>query len=186
MIAAHAKDLQHAAAQPPTTNTTSKTVSSSSVAKSSTPTPAANGTPGSKVNTTTVTSTEEFRTTAEELYATFTDPARIAAFTRATPKVFDGAVEGGRFELFGGNVSGTYEALKAPTTIVQKWRLAQWPMGHYSRLEITFDQNDVDSVTVMRVVWTGVPVGQEEVTRRNWGEYYVRSIKTTFGFGTIL
>jgi activator of HSP90 ATPase len=39
---------------------------------------------------------------------------------------------------------------------------------------------------VMRVTWSGVPVGQEEVTKRNWGEYYVRSIKQTFGFGTIL
>jgi activator of HSP90 ATPase len=26
-----------------------------------------------------------------------------------------------------------------------------------------------------------VPIGQEEVTKRNWGEYYVRSIKQTFG-----
>ena len=49
-----------------------------------------------------------------------------------------------------------------------------------------FDQNDVDHVTVMRVTWEGVPVGQEDVARRNWGEYYVRSIKTTFGFGTVL
>lgn len=41
-------------------------------------------------------------------------------------------------------------------------------------------------LTVMRVDWDGVPVGQEEPTKRNWGEYYIRSIKTTFGFGTIL
>ncbi|CRK25489.1 hypothetical protein BN1708_004033 [Verticillium longisporum] len=38
----------------------------------------------------------------------------------------------------------------------------------------------------MRVSWTGVPVGQEDVTKRNWEEYYVNSIKRTFGFGTIL
>ena len=64
---------------------------------------------------------------------------------------------------------------------MQQWRLAQWPDGHYSNLKIEFDQNEVDAVTVMRVTWDGVPVGQEEVTKRNWGEYYVRSIKTTFG-----
>ncbi|KAK5001860.1 hypothetical protein LTR28_012142, partial [Elasticomyces elasticus] len=111
---------------------------------------------------------------------------RIAAFTRAPPKVFEGARTGGKFELFGGNVSGEYTELEPPTRIVQKWRLAQWPQGHYSTLKIKFEQNDVDAVTVMRVDWEGVPVGQEEVTKRNWGEYYVRSIKTTFGFGTIL
>ena len=88
---------------------------------------------------------------------------------------------GGKFELFGGNVSGEYVELSKPTKIVQKWRLKQWIEGHYSTLEIVFDQNDTDAVTVMRVKWDGVPVGQEEVTRRNWGEYYVRSIKQAFG-----
>lgn len=141
---------------------------------------------GSVVNTTTVTDNEEFRTTAEELYKTFTDPQRIAAFTRAPPKVFEGAKKGGRFELFGGNVSGEYLELEEPKKIVQSWRLDQWPAGHYSKLSIEFDQNDVDHVTVMRVEWTGVPIGQEEPTKQNWLEYYVRSIKRTFGFGTIL
>ena len=136
---------------------------------------------GKVVNTTTVTDTEEFRTTAAELYQTFTDPQRLAAFTRAPPKVFEGAKKGGKFELFGGNVVGEYLELEEPTKIVQSWRLAQWPADHYSRLEIEFDQNDVDSVTSMRVNWSGVPIGQEEVTKQNWGEYYVRSIKKTFG-----
>ena len=115
-----------------------------------------------------------------------TDPQRIAAFTRAPPKIFEGAHDGGKFEIFGGNVSGAYTKLERPTYIEQKWRLAQWPGGHFSTLKIRFEQNDVDAVTVMNVNWEGVPVGQEEPTRRNWNEYYVRSIKTTFGFGTIL
>jgi activator of HSP90 ATPase len=133
------------------------------------------------VNTTTVTNTEEFRAPASEVYKTFTDPQRITAFTRAAPKLWEGAKKGGKFELFGGNVSGEYLELEEPTKIVQSWRLEQWPKDHYSRLEICLDQNDVDNVTVMRVTWTGVPVGQEDVTKRNWGEYYVRSIKQTFG-----
>ncbi len=192
LITNHGKDLQHAADQDPSRGLAlPKYVSSSSMNKSdgaqtsSTSTSTSTG-KTSTVNTTTVTDNEEFRTSAAELYATFTDPARIAAFTRAPLKVFEGAKVGGKFELFGGNVSGEYVELEEPTKITQKWRLKQWPEGHYSRLQIKFDQNDVDSVTVMRVEWTGVPMGQEEVTKRNWGEYYVRSIKTTFGFGTIL
>jgi len=140
----------------------------------------------SLVNTTTVTATDEFRTTAEELFKTFTDPQRLAAFTRAAPKQFDGAEVGGKFAIFDGNVTGEFVKLDEPKQVVQKWRLAQWPEGHYSLQEISFDQNDVDQVTNMRVSWTGVPVGQEEVVRRNWEGYYVRSIKQTFGFGTIL
>lgn len=140
----------------------------------------------SSVNTTTVSATDEFRTTAEQLYQTFTDPQRLAAFTRAPPRVFEGAKEGGKFSIFDGNVSGEFVTLEAPKKIVQKWRLAQWPEGHSSTQEIFFDQNDLDQVTNMRVTWTGVPVGQEEVVQRNWEGYYVRSIKQTFGFGTIL
>jgi len=189
LISEHGKDIQHAPGSSPSSgvstpkphvpqpSTPNLTVAQSSSAQVNS---------GSIVNTVTVTDTEEFRTTAEEMFHTFTDPGRLAAFTRSSPKVFDGAKPGGRFELFGGNVSGEFLELESPVKIIQLWRLNQWPAGHHSKLQIVFDQNDVDHVTVMRVTWTGVPIGQEEVTKRNWGEYYVRSIKQTFGFGTML
>jgi activator of HSP90 ATPase len=192
LIAEHGKDLQHAPGSNPSSGfSTPKYIESSSINKGTTGKPtsssaAQSSTQSYSVNVTTVTDETEFRTTASELYTTFTDPQRITAFTRSAPLVFDGAKPGGRFELFGGNVSGEYAVLEEPTKIVQKWRLAQWPQGHYSTLKIRFEQNDVDAVTLMRVDWEGVPVGQEDVTKRNWGEYYVRSIKTTFGFGTVL
>lgn len=184
LIAEHGKDIQHAPGTSPSLGPTTTITSSTAAQANAKSTSASKSSPISKgisVNTTTVRSDEEFRTTAAELYETFTSSDRLTAFTRAPPKVFEGAQVGGRFELFGGNVSGKYTELKKPTKIVQQWRLSQWPDGHYSTLNIEFDQNDVDSVTIMRVTWDGVPVGQEEVTRRNWGEYYVRSIKTTFG-----
>lgn len=185
LIAEHGKEIQHTADSNPASGITTPKIHEP-ISSSTGPAEIAHKTNSSKVNTTTVTDNEEFRAPASELYQTFTDPQRIAAFTRAAPKLFEGAKKGGKFELFGGNVSGEYLELVEPTKIVQSWRLDQWPAGHFSRLEISFDQNDVDNVTVMRVAWSGVPVGQEEVTKRNWSEYYVRSIKQTFGFGTIL
>jgi activator of HSP90 ATPase len=182
LIAEHGKDIQHAPGSnpssgfttpkyhAPTTTTTAKSQESSTQSNQ-----------GSFVNTTTMSDQEEFRTTAEQLYITLTDPERLTAFTRAPPKKFEGAKKGGKWELFDGNVSGEYLELEEPKKIVQTWRLNQWPAGHYSKQVIEFDQNDVDGVTVMRVTWSGVPIGQEDVTKRNWGEYYVRSIKTTFG-----
>lgn len=184
LITEHGRDIQHENSTAPftkhstITSSTAAQANAKSTGQASVPQDSGNA---SLVNTTTVNSTEEFRTTAAELYTTFTCRERLAAFTRAPPKVFEGAHVGGKFELFGGNVVGEFLELDEPSKIVQKWRLAQWAQGHYSRLEITFDQNERDAVTAMRVVWKGVPVGQEEVTRRNWGEYYVRSIKTTFG-----
>lgn len=185
LITEHGKDIQHAPGSNPSSGFSTpkyhppKQASTTSGASTTTTTTTTSG--AAKVNTTTVTDSEEFRTTAEELYKTFVDPQRLAAFTRAPPKVFEGAHAGGKFELFGGNVVGEYKVLEPSTRIVQSWRLQQWPAGHYSTLEIAFDQNDVDSVTVMRVNWTGVPVGQEEVTKENWQTYYVHSIKKTFG-----
>ncbi|KAK4190898.1 putative chaperone binding protein [Podospora australis] len=183
LITEHGKDIQHAPGSNPSSGFSTPKYhapTGASTAKPATSTAQTNS--ASKVNTTTVTDNEEFRTTAAELYQTFTDPQRLAAFTRAPPKVFEGAKKGGKFELFGGNVSGEYLELEEPTKIVQSWRLDQWPAGHYSQLKIEFDQNDVDSVTTMRVEWTGVPIGQEEPTKRNWLEYYVKSIKRTFGY----
>jgi len=194
LIAEHGKDLQHAPGSNPSSGfSTPRILQSSSVAKpgdnptSSSSSTSTDGTAnGPRINVTSLSDQQEFRTTAEQLFETFTDPQRIAAFTRAPPKLFEGAHQGGKFEIFGGNVSGSYTKLVRPTYIEQRWRLAQWPAGHYSTLKIKFEQNDVDAVTIMRVDWEGVPVGQEEPTKRNWNEYYVRSIKTTFGFGTIL
>lgn len=167
LITEHGKDIQHAPGSNPSSGfSTPKYVqpTASNTAKTATSSTGK----GTSVNTTTVTDQEEFRAPASELYQTFTDPQRLAAFTRAPPKVFEGAKKGGKFELFGGNVSGEFLELVEPTKIVQSWRLDQWPVGHFSRLEINFDQNDVQNVTVMRVSWSGVPIGQEEVTKRNW------------------
>ncbi|RMY23296.1 hypothetical protein D0867_02151, partial [Hortaea werneckii] len=192
LISEHGKDLQHPAGHDASAGfSRSKVMSSSSVAKQndepkSASTATAGAANGPKINVTTLSDQQEFRTEAAQLYETFTDPQRIAAFTRAPPKVFEGAKEGGKFEIFGGNVSGEYTKLEKPTLIEQKWRLAQWPQGHYSTLKIKFEQNDVDAVTVMVVNWEGVPVGREIDTRRNWETYYVESIKRTFGFGTVL
>ncbi|KAJ9295742.1 hypothetical protein DTO271G3_5765 [Paecilomyces variotii] len=188
LIAEHGKDLQHAPGSNPSSGFATPTYIPQTK-KAATPEPTKTTTTSTgkvSVNTTTLNTSDEFRTTAEELYTTFTDPQRIAAFTRGPPRQFEGAHVGGKFSIFDGNVSGEYVKLEQPTLIVQKWRLAQWPEGHYSTLEIKFDQNDVDRVTNMRVSWTGVPIGQEEVTKHNWDGYYVRSIKQTFGFGTIL
>lgn len=192
IVEEHGKDIQHASDTPLVSGTsTPKQVSKSAAAGSSdTDSASRNSKPqtatGASVNVTTLTDQEEFRTTAEQLYKTFTDPQYIAAFTRAAPKLFEGAKKGGRFEIFDGNVKGEYTELDEPMKIVQKWRLSHWPENHHSLLRIEFFQNNQDGVTVMRVNWDGVPVGQEEVTKRNWREYYVQSIKRTFGFGTIL
>lgn len=184
LVAEHGKDLQHAPGVNPSSGFTKATSYPQSTKKEVSAPKTETTTTAAKVsvNTATVTASDEFRTTAEELFKTFTEPERLAAFTRGAPRQFDGAHVGGKFSIFDGNVTGEFVKLDSPKLLVQKWRLAQWPAGHFSTLEINFDQNDVDGVTQMRVSWTGVPAGQEDVTKQNWELYYVRSIKQTFGY----
>ncbi|KAJ5532525.1 hypothetical protein N7513_001123 [Penicillium frequentans] len=188
LITEHAKDIQHAPGADPSKGFPAVPVHPQANKSQAAPTTATTTTSTGNVaiNTTTVTASDEFRTTAEELFITFTDPQRLAAFTRGPPRQFEGAHVGGKFAIFDGNVTGEFVKLDSPKQIVQTWRLAQWPAGHFSTLEINFDQNNVDGVTQLRVEWSGVPVGQEDVTKQNWDMYYVRSMKQTFGFGTIL
>lgn len=186
LIAHHGKDIQHAPGSGPGTGSTTpvpKPVSSSSSSKPTTSTTSTSSSSGHVVNTVTLSDTAEFRTTAAELYTTFTDPQRVTAFTRAPPQVFEPKA-GGKFILFGGNVEGSFVELdQDKNTITQKWRLSTWPKDHYSTLKLVFDQGY--DATTLRYTWEGVPVGQEEIAKRNFGDYYVKSIKTTFGFGAV-
>ena len=47
--------------------------------------------------------------------------------------------------------------------------------GHFCTLKMVFDQGM--ETTTLRVTWSGVPIGEEEVTKRNFREYYVNHIK---------
>jgi activator of HSP90 ATPase len=187
LIAEHGKDLQHPPGSGPSSgvstpvNRITSSTAAQTNAKPSSTSASTSTSSGPFINTTSLTSTTEFRTTAAELFETFTSPARIAAFTRSPPSIFEGARPGGHFALFGGGVSGEYVTLKEPTEIVQKWRLETWPKGHFSTLRLGFEQDDENNVTNMKVKWEGVPVGEEDSTREKWGEYYVRALKTTFG-----
>ncbi|KAK6332709.1 hypothetical protein TWF696_002734 [Orbilia brochopaga] len=190
----HGKDIQHTeendpkywASKGPSTSASSSTSqhpAATAAADNSASSAASHHDNPPVVNTTDIKDSFEFQTSAEQLYQTFVNPQRVAAFTRSPPQLFE-PKQGGRYKLFGGNVDGEFVTLAPSERIEQKWRLSSWPAGHFSTMSMTFDQGQ-DSTT-LRLSWTGVPIGQEETTRRNFAEYYVKSIKLTFGFGAIL
>lgn len=183
LVDTHGDDVYNKAEDLPKTQTGS--VTSSGTATSAN-TPSAAGTPAKKssslVNTTTLAENIEFQAPADELYRVFEDPARLAAWTRAPP-VSDFRA-GGKYSLFGGNVTGEYLQLEPGKRIVQTWRLQSWTPGHFATLELVLDQGS--DYTLMRMKMDGVPIGQEETVTENFNEYYVKPIKMTFGFGAVL
>ncbi|KAI7859636.1 activator of Hsp90 ATPase [Circinella umbellata] len=152
-------------------NTTSFSSTTSTKSKSS----------SGKVNTTTLDDVVEFQTSAHELYETLLDGQRVSIWTRGPAKI--SKEKGSKFELFNGNVRGELLETEPDKKIVQTWRLQSWPEGHYSTVSMTFEQGN-DGVK-LHVKQTGVPIGEEELTQRNWTGYYWRSIKQTFGFGAV-
>ncbi|KAF2884889.1 hypothetical protein ILUMI_21260 [Ignelater luminosus] len=135
-----------------------------------------------KVDTSTLELKEKFQCRAQDLYDALTKIEMVTAFTRSEVKL--DPVKGGVFELFGGNISGVFDELVPGQKIVQKWRYKQWPTGHFSTVNIKFDQKS--DHTEINLVQTGVPKSEVDVTKQNWERYYWSSIKRTFGFGAFL
>ncbi|KAG7190860.1 hypothetical protein KM043_006923 [Ampulex compressa] len=133
---------------------------------------------GCKISTTTIKQQQKFQCRAEEFYNVFTITEMVQAFTKGPVKLE--AKNGGKFELFGGNIEGEFIEI-LPTKVVQKWRCKQWPMGHYS--QVTIDICEKSDHTEVNLTQIGVPTSEEESTQENWERYYWDAIKRTFGFG---
>ncbi|KAI9250976.1 activator of Hsp90 ATPase [Phascolomyces articulosus] len=160
-----------------TTATTTKTTTATTTSSSS----SSSKKSASKVNTTTLNDVVEFQTSAHELYETLLDPQRVSIWTRGPAKI--SKEKGAKFELFNGNVRGELLETEQDKKIVQTWRLQSWPEGHYSTVTMTLEQES-DCVQ-LHVKQTGVPIGEEDLTQRNWTGYYWRSIKQAFGYGAV-
>lgn len=137
---------------------------------------------GVKLDVSTVTMTESFKCTAQEIYRALTVPEMVQAFSHGPCKVE--AEKGGKFELFGGSVTGTFTGLVPDEKICMRWRFGSWPEGHFS--EVTLDITQKDDCTEVALEQTGVPSSEEDRTRDGWRRHYWESMKRVFGFGVSL
>nr|AIU47030.1 heat shock protein [Phenacoccus solenopsis] len=137
---------------------------------------------GVKIATKTLTTSQSFQCTGPELYNALTQMELVTAFTNGPVKME--VKEGGKFELFGGNIHGTFLELVPNKKIVQRWRTKRWPAEHYSTVTITIEQQNDD--TTLNLVQTGVPDNEFEGTKDNWDRYYWDAIKRTLGYGSFI
>lgn len=133
------------------------------------------------VNTTNLTLKPAFSASPEELYRIFTNEGMVAAWSRSKPELE--VKTGGKFKLFGGNISGSFTELNENKNIKMKWRLKEWKPDHYA--DLTLDFVPEDTQTVMVTKWVGVPVDQRDRVEANFENYYVKPIKGTFGLGLL-
>ncbi|KAH6926718.1 hypothetical protein HPB50_021237 [Hyalomma asiaticum] len=112
---------------------------------------------------------------AEEFYRALTVKEMVQAFSQS-PCVLE-AKNGGRFELFGGNVSGTFLELVMQCIAFLLKLNAQytWPIPS-ATLQMCSGARSEE----------GVPQGEADRTREGWQRHYWDSMKRTFGFGALL
>jgi len=137
---------------------------------------------GVKIETTELTLKQTFKCTAEEFYNALTIKEMVQAFTQGSCLLE--SQKGGRFELFGGNVSGEFLNLVPHKKLEMKWRFSGWPSGHYSTVKLSIVQHEDN--TEVSLSQTGIPVNDLERTKSGWHYYYWESMKKTFGFGAML
>ncbi|KAK9455238.1 activator of Hsp90 ATPase [Dipodascopsis uninucleata] len=183
LIRTHSKDIQHPVTENKSTFTASNQLVSDQarIAKANASGSSSSSSGGSVTayNTTTLNLDTVFNAPASEIYLTFLDPGRVTAWTRSPPVTFS-PTEGGEFSLFGGNVTGKFLTLIQDKSIEMLWRLKDWKSGHHANLKIDIDQGRGETKAFITI--KGVPIGQEDTTRRNFEEYYIKSIKLTFGY----
>lgn len=129
-----------------------------------------------------------FNVSASDLYATYIEKKRIEIWSRSqliASSSGQNLVQGEEFSLFCGNVTGILFDAQDSKRLVFRWRLNSWNPGHMSTMEIDFHESPEYHETKMVVSWSGIPIGEEDRAKDNFEEFYVRSVKLAFGYGSV-
>ena len=109
-----------------------------------------------------------FDSSPDLMYQCLMDDQRLSFFTQSAAQME--RKEGGRFSLFGGQITGTNVTLEENKKIVQKWRFESWPANHYST--VTIQLTPGDRCTNVSLEQTGVPSSDYERTRGGWEQFF--------------
>ncbi|GME90053.1 unnamed protein product [[Candida] boidinii] len=145
-----------------------------------------NPTTTGKVNKNELKLESTFIASAEQLYNVLLDPKLVSAWTRSSTDIqpIDTSNDENKiFNLFNGNIIyKKLKLIKKNEEIELLWKLKNW--SSFANLKINLKQNTND--TKMLIIFKNIPIGEEDIVKQNFEEYYFRSIKLTFGFGNNL
>ena len=112
----------------------------------------------------------------QEVYEAFVDAKKHGEFTGAKVK-FDAKV-GGKFDIWGGELTGENVELVQGKKIVQKWRASDWPKGHFSDLTINLESGNDETRLVL--VQENVPDDKADEIDDGWHQYYWKPMNEYF------
>jgi uncharacterized protein YndB with AHSA1/START domain len=129
------------------------------------------------MRTTTIVQEIELPATPRQVYEAYIDEAKHAAFT-CYPTEIDRVV-GGLMRAGGDYIQGEIVELVPDQRIVQTWRAADFPEGHYTTLEI--DLEGTEAGTLLRMTHKGVPADMREEIDEGWRRHYWDPLRTYLG-----
>jgi activator of HSP90 ATPase len=177
------KNLKPTATAPAVRSTSATTTSSSHVNTKPETTPSTTtATPKqTSVSTQKVTLKVKFKGPVDEVFSCLLDPNRVSMFTQANATL--SPTPGTPFSLYGGVITGEILDVQKNTKIVQKWRMQDWPEGHYSQVTLAFEPGKEG--TTLNLTQTGVPTSDVDRIKAGWDEKFWRRMKMMFGWGSL-
>jgi activator of HSP90 ATPase len=109
-----------------------------------------------------------FKATPHEVYELLLDSKKHAGFTGGEAQI--SRKVGGKFSIYGGEISGTNLELVEDWKIVQSWRYSDWPEGVYA--QVTFALETVGKRTRLTFTQTGIPDDKYQDIKQGWKDYY--------------
>jgi len=107
------------------------------------------------------------------VYDALMDSRKHSAFTGAPAQISRSV--GGRFSAHGRHLEGVNVDLTKNKRIVQAWRAANWPKGHYSI--VTFALTPSRGGTVVDFTHVGIPAQRLRSIDWGWKNYYWKPLK---------
>lgn len=142
--------------------------------------------PGAKMSTKKLTLTETFYGEVGDVYNAFVDINKIKVWSQGSLKLSfcpnsHELLKDAKFSMFSDSIVGTITGLTKPEKINMEWRQKAWPEGHFSQVEMRFEQTS--SGAKLTLEQRQVPSEFVSNTQEGWRRYYFAAIKSTMGLG---
>ena len=129
------------------------------------------------MQTVTIVQEVELPGTPHQVYEAYVDETKHAAFTCYATEI--DRVVGGQMRASGEYIHGEIVELEPDERIVQTWHAADFPEGHYSRLEI--DLEETETGTRLRMTHKGVPAEFQKEIDEGWQRHYWEPLRSYLG-----
>lgn len=127
----------------------------------------------SNIKTKNIKQVVTFAATPHEIYSMLMDSKKHATFTGETARI--GKRVGSTIAAYGGWIEGKNLKLIPDRLIVQSWRGADWPKGHWSK--VMFLLTKTKTGTKLTFGHTGVPGGKFKGIYDGWKSQYWAKMK---------